>query len=280
MIIIRFQGGLGNQLFQFALYERFKELGIEVKADISDYCNGREKRSFELEKLGIKLEVASKAELHYFYANNSNIYDRIARYLWGANKYIKEKNDIFQPEILKLKEGYLSGYWQSEKYFSDIKERIRNTICFKGVNTERISLQVDKMKAEESVSIHVRMGDYLSQESVYGNICTREYYRRAVSYILENTNNPIFYIFSDEVDKAIQMLGINNYQLIVDNRGSESYKDMYIMSQCKHHIIANSTFSWWGAWLDDNGDKIVIAPPKWNQLCKANEICVEDWIII
>ena len=280
MIIVRFQGGLGNQLFQFALYENYRQRGINVKADVSNYLCGREKRRFELNNLGINLEVASKTELRAYYADNDILYDRVARHLWGNKKYIKEKDDIFKPDILQLQDGYLNGYWQSEKYFSDIEKIIRSRIHFSGINTKEIQSKIERMKGEESVSIHIRFGDYLYNKNIYGNICTRDYYSKAISYIMKNTSNPIFYFFSDEVQKIDLPTKLINYHLVTDNHGKDSYKDMYMMSQCKHHIIANSTFSWWGAWLSETEDKIVITPSKWNQLCKAKEICANNWLIM
>lgn len=280
MIIIRFQGGLGNQLFQYALYESLKQKGMEVKADISDYASGREKRDLELGKLGLEIEVASKTELHQYYADNTKILDRIVRYLWGKKKYIKEKNDQFKPEIFKLEEGYLSGYWQSAKYFIESKDIILGKITFSNIEVEEIKKIAEKMENENSVSIHIRLGDYLEENSIYGHICTKEYYIKAISYILENVENPVFYVFSDEPQKAIQMLNLEKYYVVTENEGENSYKDMYLMSICKHNIIANSTFSWWGAWLGQAKGKIVITPSKWNQLCKASEICVEGWITV
>lgn len=280
MIIIRVQGGLGNQLFQYALYERFKGMGKEVKADTSAYRDGREKRQLELAKLGIRLEEAGREELHSYYADNSILTDRILRYTLGRKRYIKEDSYDFIPHILELKDGYLSGYWQSEKYFNAVEEKVRSSIKFQKVDTETIVLKERQMEEQNSVSVHVRMGDYLEKSEVYGNICTIEYYRKAFAYIKDRVKTPVFYVFSDEPDKAAAMLKGYNYCLMTENSGESSYKDMYLMSRCKHHIIANSTFSWWGAWLGREKDQIVITPSRWNNFCKENEICGKGWVMI
>ena len=115
---------------------------------------------------------------------------------------------------------------------------------------------------------------------MYGNICTREYYRKAFNYIIERVENPVFYVFSDEPEKAAEMLKEYNCCLITENRNENSYKDMYLMSRCRYHIIANSTFSWWGAWLDKRSNQIVVTPSRWNNICRKNEICCNGWIMV
>lgn len=277
MVIIRIQGGLGNQLFQYALYKRFKEMGYKVKADVTAYQNGKEERRLELDKLGIKLEKADKKELHYYYAGNEIWPDKILRYTFGRKKYIKEKSYDFNPEILKLTNVYLNGYWQSEKYFDIVGSKIRSDIIFQDISTGMIESREMQILGQNSVSVHVRMGDYLHHSDMYGNICTQEYYNKAFSYIQEHIKEPVFYVFSDEPEKAKILLKGYNYYMVTENTGDASYKDMYLMSKCKHHIIANSTFSWWGAWLGEKPNQIVLSPSKWNNLCKKNEVCRKGW---
>lgn len=280
MIIIRIQGGLGNQLFQYALYENFKRKGLEVKVDISDYTSGRESRELELGKLGLHLEVADRQELHRYYADNTILTDRVFRYLWGKKKYRKEKQYDFNPDILNMTDGFLSGYWQSEKYFAPAADEVRNKICFQAVDTDAVRQRERQIGKDNAVSVHVRMGDYLKAPDLYGGICDKEYYRRAIEYIAGQTADPVFYIFSDEPGKAADMFAGYKCRIVTENTGSDSYKDMYLMSRCRHHITANSTFSWWGAWLDDRPGKIVITPPRWNHLCLRNDICCKGWIMM
>lgn len=280
MIIVRIQGGLGNQLFQYSLYESFRAKGMETKTDISTFLDGRETRALELAKLGLEFDVAAKQELHSLYADDARITDRVLRYLTGKKKYIKEKQYDFNPHILQTTDGFLNGYWQSEQYFESVGSKIREQICFQNTDTETIQNRETQIAQSNSVSIHVRMGDYLQQSEIYGNICTKEYYQKAIQYISERVENPVFYVFSDEPEKAAEMLADYEFYAITENSGVDSYKDMYLMSCCKHHIIANSTFSWWGAWLDKKPDKIVVTPSKWNQMCQKNDICCKGWIMI
>lgn len=280
MIIVRIQGGLGNQLFQYSLYESFRAKGMETKTDISTFLDGRETRALELAKLGLEFDVAAKQELHSLYADDARITDRVLRYLTGKKKYIKEKQYDFNPHILQTTDGFLNGYWQSEQYFESVGSKIREQICFQNTDTETIQNRETQIAQSNSVSIHVRMGDYLQQSEIYGNICTKEYYQKAIQYISERVENPVFYVFSDEPEKAAEMLADYEFYAITENSGVDSYKDMYLMSCCKHHIIANSTFSWWGAWLDKKPDKIVVTPSKWNQMCQKDDICCKGWIMI
>ena len=277
MIIVRIQGGLGNQLFQYALYESFRNIGREVKADVTGYLEGREERELELGKLGIEMDLANRNELHRYYADNSVWTDRILRYTLGRKRYIKEKSCEFNPQIFNLYNGYLNGYWQSEKYFQEVANKIRRNIIFQNINTPEIMSMETKMERNESVSVHIRIGDYLQNLEMYGNICTPEYYRKAFEYMQEKVKNPVFYVFSDEPEKAEEILNGYNYCMVTENRGENSYKDMYLMSRCRHHIIANSTFSWWGAWLDEKTNQIVLTPTKWNNFCIGSDICCIGW---
>lgn len=280
MIVIRMQGGLGNQLFQYALYETFRQKGIQTKVDISAYEEGKEKREYELAKLGLSPEIANRKELHRYYADNARLTDRVFRYLFGKKKYRKEKRYDFNSQILTITDGFLSGYWQSEQYFATASCEVRNKICFQGVDTEKVRQWEKQMERTNSVSVHIRLGDYLQTEELYGNICTASYYKQAIQYIAERTENLVFYVFSDEPERARRMLEDYQCYVITENKGQDSYKDMYLMSRCRHHIIANSTFSWWGAWLDDKMDKIVVTPSKWNHLCKTQDICCEGWVAL
>lgn len=280
MIIIRMQGGLGNQLFQYALYEAFRQKGIETRADISAYEDGREKRELELAKLGLNPEIADRQQLHRYYADNAMLTDKVFRYLFGRKRYWKEKTYDYNPQILTKTDGFLSGYWQSEKYFVSAAHEVRKRVCFQKIDTEGVRRWEEQIQAANSVSVHIRLGDYLQAARLYGNICTAAYYQKAVQYIAERIENPVFYVFSDEPEQAGTMLAGFQCHFITENRGADSYKDMYLMSRCRHHIIANSTFSWWGAWLDDRPDKTVITPPKWNHLCQTHDICCDGWVMV
>lgn len=279
MVIVRIQGGLGNQLFQYALYESFRERGIAARADLMDYFSGREKRAYELSKLGLHPKMADPAQLHRYYADQQRVFDRACRYTLGRKKYRKEKNYDFEPWVLEMKDGYVSGYWQNERYFDKAADGLRKKISFRHTDTENVVHYRNKMNAENAVSIHIRLGDYENTSDLYGGICTPAYYKEAIAYMNEKVEHPVFYVFSDTPERAKELLSGCEYELVAGNRGKWAYLDMYLMSLCRHHIIANSTFGWWGAWLDGRKDKIVVTPPKWNHLCKGHGICCEGWVM-
>jgi hypothetical protein len=200
------------------------------------------------------------------------------------NLYIKEPYFHFFDKALKTpKNAYIDGYWQSEKYFLPIREQLLKELKPKNKVSEKTSeLEVD-IKATQSVSIHVRRGDYISIKSnnEYYETCTAEYYASAITYICEKLDKPLLYVFSDEPTWFEQNVK-TNYQTvyITHNIGNHSYEDMYLMSLCKHNIIANSSFSWWGAWLNANANKIVVAPKKWFKIKSKNskDLLPKEWI--
>ena len=139
-----------------------------------------------------------------------------------------------------------------------------------------------QLQQENSVSVHIRRGDYLTAENkrIHGNICTEEYYNNAMTYMREKTENPRFYIFTDDLQWAREKYKGEDITIVDGNRDHSSYVDMFLMSQCKHNIVANSTFSWWGAWINANPDKLVLAPPKWLNNFEEAQVACADWVII
>jgi hypothetical protein len=272
-------GGLGNQMFQYALYMALKEKKINVKLDISLYYLTKMHHGYELEKcFGISEAITEYNKWHLLK-------------LRFALKY-KIKSLVFSDllfynqEVFNTRCKYVNGNWQSEKYFMQIENVIRDTFVFQNVDTENVKI-ANEMANSNSIALHIRRGDYL-ENSIYSGACTEDYYSKAIDLILNKTNhqeNIIFYVFSD--DKLYSEKFIENFEtpvkLININSGNDSFKDLYLMSQCKHNIIANSTFSWWGAWLNNNSDKIVIAPQKWFVSCNEDnykDIIPDNWIKI
>jgi hypothetical protein len=192
----------------------------------------------------------------------------------------------FNGEVFNTTCKYVNGNWQSEKYFMQIENKIRNAFVFKNIDTKNNEIAL-KMANSISVALHIRRGDYLGN-SIYSGVCTEDYYTKAIELLLNKINNQgniRFYVFSDDKEfsnKFIAKLKIPA-DLIEINKGNESYKDLWLMTQCKHNIIANSSFSWWGAWLNNNPDKIIIAPQIWfNESNEDNykDIVPEQWIKI
>lgn len=192
-----------------------------------------------------------------------------ARMLWGGvNVYSIKDNFVFFPEVLQTRnESELyRGTWQSPLYFKGVENDVRLAFRFdvSKLNDTTKSL-LDMIRTCNSVSLHIRRNDYLSDGYAlgFGGICTPDYYHRATSYIQQRIVQPRFIIFSDDIGWCQNNLDIPEAVYVDCNYGSESWQDMFLMSQCKHNIIANSSFSWWGAWLNAHPDKIVIAPDKW-----------------
>ena len=174
------------------------------------------------------------------------------------------------------------GTWQSRHYFEGADEEVRRAFVFnEDLLNEPTRKLRDAIRDCNAVSLHVRRDDYLSAQYAqgFGGICTKEYYQNAISVINERIEHPQLFVFSDDINWCHENLDVANAVFVDCNHGDESWQDMYLMSCCKHNIIANSTFSWWGAWLNENPDKIVVAPDKWWNGLK-DDVVPEEWIRI
>ena len=178
--------------------------------------------------------------------------------------------------------AYLMGYWQSEKYFQFIEAIIRADFVFKQAMSNSNQLIANQIEQSNAVSLHVRRGDYANNPltAATHGLCSMDYYMQAIQHIGECVYEPNFFIFSDDIVWVKENLKINFPCFYVDgNYGEESYNDMRLMSLCKHHIIANSSFSWWGAWLNQYAGKIVIAPNKWfAHDTDVKDLLPESWV--
>lgn len=295
MIIIRMTGGLGNQMFQYALYLKLRAMGKEVKMDDFTEYEGREARPLSLWAFGIEYDRASREELCRMTDGFMDPVSRIRRKLFGRKSLeYMEKDCNFDPEILNRDPAYLTGYFQSEKYFADIEEKVRRAFCFseriwEGIPTqllERIRSYEQQIKTAMAVSVHIRRGDYLQNEEAYGGICTEQYYKTAVEYVKKRQQDASFFVFTNDPDYAGEWILKNfgqekeRFVLIEGTQEENGYLDLYLMSLCRHHILANSSFSWWGAYLNPSREKMVIVPHKWfgNQECR--DIYMENMIRI
>ena len=290
MIIVKVTGGLGNQMFQYALYKSLKIKGNDVRLDQTSYYNvKKEHNGYELEKVfDIHPNNAKQSEIDKFDENNINILRRIKRKLLGDTKFIYDTNEyVFNENLYKLKNSYLNGYWQSINYFKDIESELREDFTFKNeLDIKNLEI-LNEIENSNSVSVHIRRGDYMSPQNfkIYGNIATEEYYKESIRIIEEKIENPTFFVFSNDMEWVKENIKINSKAFYIDiNSGDDSYKDMQLMSNCKHNIIANSSFSWWGAWLNNNKNKIVIAPQKWINRDNVNsdkiELFYDNWILL
>lgn len=285
MIISRLIGGLGNQMFQYAVG---RSLAIanscELKLDVSGFENYTLHNGYELDIFNIKAGIANSKEVSRLVSKQS----RLMRFVFRKLKIKKsthflEKSFTFDHNFFDAKPPvYLDGYWQSYKYFESIEPQLKQEFSLKN-SISRLNLDIsEQISSVNAVSVHIRRGDYVSNKhtnSVHG-LCSLDYYRAAIQTITERVENPFFFIFSDDIAWIKDNLTTNSDTVYVDhNSGKQSYNDMYLMSLCQHHIIANSSFSWWGAWLGANAKKIVIAPKQWfvNDTV-TNDLIPKSWL--
>lgn len=274
MVISRLLGGLGNQMFQYAAARALSlRKGTKLALDVSAFDQYELHQGFELKKVfNCTFEVASKADINSVLGWQSavtiqRIVSRKPFSLFIRKHFIAEPHFKYWSGLNNLKNDcYLSGYWQSEKYFVDFIDQIREDFQFRHrLEGKNVELS-DKIMAVNAVSLHVRRGDYINNPKTMAThgLCTLEYYRDAIQYVANRVEQPQFFIFSDDIEWAKSNLKIDfPHAYVQHNRDKESYNDMHLMSLCQHHIIANSSFSWWGAWLNPGIDKIVVVPKKW-----------------
>ena len=211
MIIVQFSGGLGNQLAQYGLYSEYRARGLKAYADLSWYGNAQPKdgkvdtRKLELPHLGINLETCP--EKYAYYGKEDDFHRYLRRIMVGPVHF--EKDYKFTPELLDVKRGYvMGGCFLGEQYMPFSEALVRESINFRGTDSDYIKQMEEKITSCNSVSIHMRLGDYLNNDSLYGGICTPDYYKRAVDMIREEVDNPTFFLFSNDVDEAARILGL------------------------------------------------------------------------
>ena len=289
MKIVKVLGGLGNQMFQYALYLSLQKHhpNETIKIDTSCFKGYPLHNGFELSKIfNIEENEATfmdKLKLAYPY-NHYRVWQILKRILPNRRTMFTEsKEERYDSTIIsKIGNCYYDGYWQNERYFMDIRDSILQKFTPKKIKQQNKEF-VNELQSHESVSIHVRRGDYINNP-LYGGICDMEYYKKAIKYTQENTHCNLYCIFSNDIEwckKHLAPLFDQKVVIYVNwNKGKDSYQDMYLMSRCKHNIIANSSFSWWGAWLNDNSTKIVISPQKWNNIRNSEFELPKDWIKI
>ena len=292
MDIIRMEGGLGNQLFQYALYRQLQFMGRTVKMDVTTEYGRENDRQQMLWALDAVYETATQNEINRLTDGFMDLPSRIRRKLTGRRtKRYAEADNNFDPQVFQKTPVYLTGYFQSEKYFKNVEEILHRELRF----SDRIYDGIPKTLADriknyrmqicesESVALHVRRGDYLEHPEMYGVSCTTEYYRAGVHYIRERHPDAKFFVFTNDpvwTEQWIQENFLGDFTLVRGTSEETGYLDLMLMSRCKHQIMANSSFSWWGAWLNPNKDKLVIAPEPWFGDRECRDIYTEGMIRI
>jgi hypothetical protein len=283
MKIVKFLGGLGNQMFQYAFYKALSAKYPNVKAHILGFDNYELHNGFELEKVfNIEVNKAKPFIIKLFDPSfNKWLHRKLRRILFLKKApFIEKREFCFNNEALEQKGNQLYwGYWQTEKYFESISEELKKDFEFINKLDDRNLAVMHMILNCNSVSIHIRRGDYINH-TLLGGICDLNYYKRAIQLIEEKISEPVFFIFSNDIHWCKRELNLPNAIFVSWNTDKLSYIDMHLMSNCKHNIIANSSFSWWAAWLNKNNEKTVIAPKKWTNDPKHTdiEILPKQWI--
>jgi len=287
MIIVKVWGGLGNQLFLYALYRGLQENGKEAKLDISSYKFIKAHGSGYLIPVvfeNTRNEYAAPGECRRLAVYQSDLFHRALR-RYGINKktFVSQSRDYgscaYSPEVLSLENAYLEGFFQSERYFGHIRDLLRRELVFR-VPERYPNIYRESIMASNAVSIHVRRGDYLKNGYKRRLVFTTEYYKNAVAYIKEKVADPVFYVFSDELDWCREYFAGYGGSFCFVQQKEEAWFDMYLMSLCKHNIIADSSFSWWGAWLNRHDYRLVLYPEGWPFVIGLDkrDITPEEWI--
>lgn len=288
MVIIRVTGGLGNQLFQFAMGLSIEEtLGYQVKYDLSDYKIVGS-RKFDLDKFVSNFQIASIEEIE----RNNNVLQKVkfkifqwVGFPFGLKglKYYLERNFQYDEKVFDIaNEVYLSGYWQSDRYFVNHRVKLLERIKISDSHSPDCIKYLKQIRSSNSVSIHVRRGDYVSNskvKSIY-TTCDLGYYEKAIQSLSAQFEDLTFFVFSDDMEWVTSHFSKFERMIFVNvNLGDTAFEDLKLMSNCKHNIIANSTFSWWAAWLNQHEGKVVIAPKSWyTQIWRnSTNLVPADW---
>ncbi len=279
MIIINLTGQLGNQMFQYALGRHLQLRGRKVLY-YTGYFRQHPEHDFALPRVfGLDLPEATTNQVLACREDRHRFIDRLRRKVFGRHERVFSETGTgslaFKPEVFAFNRGLVNGYWQSEKYFLPIAETIRKDFGFIGVS-ERNKRLAESMRDCVSVAIHVRRGDYLGAFPVMDN----DYYLPAMRYFADRFENVRFFVFSNDLAWCKEHLNADNITFVDWNTGKYSPYDMWLMTQCKHNIIANSSFSWWGAWLNQNESKEVVAPKIWFNNIFTPDVYCEGWLVM
>ncbi len=288
MIIVKIYGGLAGQMMQYA-FACFLELKRkeEVKIDISSFSGQTHNpsfRKFELLNWNTKFSIATEEDYKRIFSD-VKMSDKIKYKLFkkevknNAN-FIEGKPFCFDPEVLNEAYMIYDGYWVNNQYMSHVAERLKKEFTPRyPIHTKNQDI-LNKIENSNSVSIHFRRGDYIN---TVHDVLKKDYYAEAIAYIKNKVENPVFFVFSDDMEYVKNNYELSEHVVFIDhNKGDEAYWDIFLMSRCKHNVIANSGFSFWGAWLNKNPAAKVVAPAAWMQTENKIEenLLLSDWHII
>ncbi|MBD5537261.1 MAG: alpha-1,2-fucosyltransferase [Lachnospiraceae bacterium] len=277
MLMLQMTGGMGNQMFVYALYKALENVGKEVCIEDFTHYEDIGRKDNLLEKIfDFTYRKGERAEYNRLTDSSLLPWKRVRRKLFGRGGRIYQEKDAiaFEEEIFDKEEAYCIGYWQSFRYFESVEEQIRKDFSFeRTILSPKAQAYREQIENACSVSVHIRRGDYLNEKfaAIYGGICTQAYYRSAMDYFTEYFPECRFFLFTDDTEWGRTYAKGN--MTLVDCGGSDgAHVDMALMSLCRHNIIANSSFSWWGAWLNRNPEKKVVAPKLWLNASEGQDI--------
>jgi len=280
MIIIRLKGGLGNQMFQYAFG---RLLAVKNNAEVKFEFSGDKKdtqREYKLDKFNTSVQFAGPDEaknLQYPFGIVSCVIEKVKTIV------LKRYNIGYEPGLLGRKNGYLEGYWQSYKYLEPIKDILAKELALKEPVDQKHKTILEKMRDTNSVCVQVRRGDYVTdpKTSLEHRTFGLEYYDKAFEFLKKKVANPILFVFSDDIEWCKNNLK-PDLPVFFSDPAMPDYEDFALAVKCKHDIIANSSFGFWAAWLNDNPGKIVIAPKKWNNKHQKehDNLLPPEWIKI
>lgn len=287
MIIAKIQGGLGNQMFQYA-FGRMLALrnNVPLKLDTMMFKT-YEFHLYTMNNLNIQENYATQEEINSFvkYRPRKGKVGMVLNPLFAdKSRYVEEPQWTFSPAMMDLKSPcYVDGYWQTEKYFLEIEDLIRKEFSLRNPLDEYSQSVAAKIhSAKEPVALHIRRGDfaYHPQMSKLMGVCPPEYYDAAKDIIKERVHDPVYFVFSDDLEWAKEHVKTGFPTEFIGQGPEKNYQDIDLMRMCKHHILSNSTFGWWGAWLSDSHRTgINIAPTRWNNKnFDTKDLVPEYWI--
>ncbi len=281
-------GGLGNQMFQYALNIALNQKGNESRIIFSNFFYDNHHNGFNLGD-AFQLSLPFPLNVYKFLLNTGFHKNKISshflrnyfnKHISTFQTYNEKKEFVFNEDVFQQKSKLIVGTWQAEEYFKDIKDILMQEFVFIEPTDRKNRKLVEEIKNSNSVSIHIRRGDYLNGRWIKSHAVIKDekYYTRSINYMNENILSTHYYVFSDDILWAKENLKLPNCTFIDHNSGKNAYVDMYLMSLCQHNIIANSTFSWWAAWLNKNETKIVIMPERWLNNDNARGIFPSEWL--
>ncbi|CAA6819105.1 MAG: Alpha-1,2-fucosyltransferase [uncultured Sulfurovum sp.] len=267
MIISKITGGLGNQMFQYAIAKSIATVRNDIfKLDTTAYETYKLHNGYRLNAFSLEVSLAKEDEIFRLRGFDNRIFNKL-NFFKPKSYYLEKERTIYDDKVFSYKDIYLDGYWQNEAYFLDIRKSLLEDFKLNKMLSPKAEASLLNIKSSSGISVHVRRGDYLKHPEI--GILSVDYYKRAIEYMKGKVENPQFFIFSNDIPWCKENFSFIKEVTYIEESESE-LEDLELMKSCHHNIVANSSFSWWGAWLNDYKEKIVIAPKQWMAINPKN----------